>query len=133
MLINNKPGGGFVAIEATQRAAPDGYILLQLGSEHLAALPLLYKSKGFVTLNSFDPVAPLFRTPFFVAVPTDSKWKNMTDLIAEAKAGPKKVNFGSWGTGSPGCQGPLQYLRLRDHHLVARRDPQKCGSQEQGL
>ena len=106
VLINNKPGGGgFVAIEATQRAAPDGYTLLQLDSEHLAALPLLYKSKGFVTLNSFDPVAPLFRTPFFVAVPTDSKWKNMTDLIAEAKAGPNKVNFGSWGIGSPGHLG----------------------------
>src|SRR3954454_20160740 len=49
VLINNKPGGGgFIAIEASQRAAPDGYTLLQLDSEHLAALPLLYKTKGYV-------------------------------------------------------------------------------------
>jgi tripartite-type tricarboxylate transporter receptor subunit TctC len=109
VLISNKPGGGgFIAIEATQRATPDGYTLLQLDSEHLAALPHLYKSKNFVTLNSFDPVAPLFRTPFFVAVPTDSKWKNMKDLIADAKAGPNKVNFGSWGIGSPGHLGGEQ-------------------------
>ena len=125
VLINNKPGGGgFIAIDATQRAAPDGYTLLQLDSEHLAALPLLYKSKGFVTLNSFDPVAPLFRTPFFVAVPTDSKWKNMKDLIADAKAAPKRVNFGSWGVGSPGHLGgeELELLTGAEMTHVAYRE-----------
>ena len=109
VLINNKPGGGgFIAIEASQRAPADGYTLIQLDSEHLAALPLMYKVKGYVTLNNFDPVAPLFRTPFFVAVPTDSKWQNMKDLIAAAKAAPNKVNFGSWGIGSPGHLGGEQ-------------------------
>ena len=109
VLINNKPGGGgFIAIEATQRAPADGYTLVQFDSEHLSALPLLYKAKGYVTLNNFDPVAPLFRTPFFVAVPTDSKWQNMKDLIDAAKAAPNKVNFGSWGIGSPGHLGGEQ-------------------------
>lgn len=106
VLINNKPGGGgFIAIEATRRLPADGYNLLQLDSEHLAALPHLYKSKGFVTLQHYDPVAPLFRTPFFVAVASDSPWKNMKDLIAAAKAAPNKVSFGSWGVGSPGHLG----------------------------
>ena len=109
VLINNKPGGGgFIAIEASQRAPADGYTLVQFDSEHLAALPLLYKAKGYVTLNNFDPVAPLFRTPFFVAVPTDSKWQNMKDLIGAAKAEPGKINYGSWGIGSPGHLGGEQ-------------------------
>ena len=109
VLINNKPGGGgFIAIEASQRAPADGYTLVQFDSERLSALPLLYKAKGYVTLNHFDPVAPLFRTPFFVAVPTDSKWQNMKDLIGAAKAAPNKVNFGSWGIGSPGHLGGEQ-------------------------
>jgi len=109
VVINNKPGGGgFIAIDATQRAPADGYTLVQFDSEHLAALPLLYKAKGYVTLNNFDPVAPLFRTPFFVAVPTDSKWQTMKDLIAAAKAEPNKINFGSWGIGSPGHLGGEQ-------------------------
>ncbi len=109
VLINNKPGGGgFIAIEASQRAPADGYTLVQFDSEHLAALPLLYKAKGYVTLANFDPVAPLFRTPFFVAVPADSKWQNMKDLIGAAKATPHKVNFGSWGIGSPGHLGGEQ-------------------------
>ncbi len=112
VLINNKPGGGgFIAIEATQRAAPDGYTLIQLDSEHLAALPHLYKAKGYVTLNNFDPVAPLFRTPFLVAVATDSKWQTMKDLVNAAKVAPNAASYGSWGVGSPGHLGG-EYLSL---------------------
>jgi tripartite-type tricarboxylate transporter receptor subunit TctC len=106
VLVNNKPGGGgFIAMDAVQRLPADGYQLLQLDSEHLAAVPYLYKSKNFVTLQTFDPVATLFRTPFFIAVPTESKWQNVKDLIADAKASPGKISFGSWGIGSPGHLG----------------------------
>jgi len=109
VTIDNKPGGGgFIAIEAARRAAPDGYTLIQFDSEHIAALPHLYKSKNFVTLQHFDPVASLFRTPFFVAVSSQSKWNSMKDLIAEAKAKPGQITYGSWGVGSPGHLGGQQ-------------------------
>ena len=119
VTITNKPGGGgFIAIDATQRMPADGYTLLQLDSEHLSALPLLYKSKNFVTLNTFDPVAPLFRTPFLVAVATDSKWQNMKDLIASAKTEPNKVSYGSWGIGSPGHLGGEQLELLTNSEMT---------------
>lgn len=118
VLVDNKPGGGgFIAIEQARRAAPDGYTLLQLDSEHIAALPHLYKSRNFVTLQHFDPVASLFRTPFFVAVPTDSKWKTMGDLIAAAKAQPGQISYGSWGVGSPGHLGGQQLESLTGTHM----------------
>ncbi|RGE46845.1 tripartite tricarboxylate transporter substrate binding protein [Comamonas testosteroni] len=113
VTVDNRPGGGgFVAIEYARRAKPDGYTLLQLDSEHVSALPYLYKNKNFNTLDHFDPVAPLFLTPFFVAVPTSSPWKNMADLIRAAKAEPGKISYGSWGVGSPGHLGGewLDYL-----------------------
>jgi tripartite-type tricarboxylate transporter receptor subunit TctC len=107
--VENRPGGGgFIAMEAARRAPADGYTLLQLDSEHLAAVPHLYKSRNFETLKVFDPVATLFRTNFFVAVPTDSKWKTMGDLIATAKAAPGRTSYGSWGVGSPGHLGGEQ-------------------------
>jgi len=115
VLVNNKPGGGgFIAMDAMQRLPADGYNLLQLDSEHLAAVPHLYKSKNFVTLNTFDPVTTLFRTPFFIAVSTESKWQSVKDLVADAKANPSKVSFGSWGIGSPGHLGGEEVELLTD-------------------
>jgi tripartite-type tricarboxylate transporter receptor subunit TctC len=112
VLIDNKPGGaGFIAIDAAKRAAPDGYTLLQLDSEHLGALPHMYKSRNFDPLKTFEPVAALFRTPFLVAVPAQSNWKSMGDLISAAKTKPGVV-YGSWGVGSPGHLGAEQMQLL---------------------
>ena len=113
VLIENRPGGGgFIAIDAAKQKAADGYTLLQLDSEHLAALPHLYRSRNFETLKTFEPVAALFRTPFLVAVASDSKWKSMSDLIVSARAKPGEVTFGSWGVGSPGHLGGEQLEML---------------------
>ncbi len=119
VLINNKPGGGgFIAMESVRRLPADGYNLLQLDSEHLAAVPHLYKAKNFVTLQVFDPVVTLFRTPFFITVATDSKWQNIKDLVAASKAAPGKVSYGSWGIGSPGHLGGEEAELLSDTDMT---------------
>lgn len=109
VLVENRPGGGgFIAMEAARRAPADGSTLLQLDSEHLAAVPHLYKARNFETLKVFDPVATLFRTNFFIAVPVDSRWQTVADLVAAAKAAPGRQTYGSWGVGSPGHLGGEQ-------------------------
>ena len=113
VTVDNRPGGGgFIAIDQARRAAPDGYTLLQLDSEHLAALPHLYPSRHFTTLEHFDPVAPLYRNPFLVTVGSESKWRSMKDLISDAKSRPGQVVYGSWGVGSPGHLGAQQLEAL---------------------
>ena len=119
VLINNKPGGGgFIAMDAVQKLPADGYHLLQLDSEHLAAVPHLYKSKNFVTLNQFDPVTTLFRTPFFIAVATEAKWQNLKELLSDAKSSDGKISYGSWGIGSPGHLGGEELELLSDSEMT---------------
>lgn len=104
--VENRPGGGgLIAMDTAKRAAPDGYTLLQLDSDHLAAVPHLYKQRGVEALKHFEPVASIFRTTFLVAVPTDSKFKTLADIVAAAKAEPGRLTYGSWGVGSPGHLG----------------------------
>jgi tripartite-type tricarboxylate transporter receptor subunit TctC len=104
--VENKPGGGgFIAMDAVKRAPADGYTLLQLDSDHLAATPHLYKKRGAEAVAAFEPVTSIFRTTFLVAVGKDSPYKTMTDIINAAKANPGKITYGSWGVGSPGHLG----------------------------
>ena len=106
IVVENRPGGGgFIAMDAAKRATPDGYTLLQLDSDHLAAVPHRYKQRGADAVKQFEPVAGIFRTTFLVAVAKDSPYKSLGDIIAAAKAAPGKLTYGSWGVGSPGHLG----------------------------
>ena len=102
VMIENKPGGnGFIAIDSFKRAVADGHELLQLDNVHLTAYPHLFKKLPYDPVKDFEPIAPLFKAYFFTTVPTNSKYKNMADLIADAKANPGKLNYGSWSIGNP--------------------------------
>jgi len=102
VVVENKPGGnGFIAIDTFKRGATDGHDLIQLDSVHLSAYPHLFKKLPYDIKADFEPLAPLFKTYFFVTVATDSKYKKVSELIADAKAHPGKLNYGSWSVGNP--------------------------------
>ncbi len=106
VVIDNKPGaGGFIAIDATRRMPADGYSLVLLDSEHVAAAPHLYKKRNFKPFETFDMVGPVFRASFALAVSAESKVRNVAELVAQAKAKNGKMTYGSWGVGSPGHLG----------------------------
>ena len=102
VVIENKPGGnGFIAIDAFKRGAKDGHDLLQLDSVHLAAYPFMFKKLPYDVNVDFEPIAPMFQSFLFYVVPTGSKYKKVSDIIADAKANPGKINYGSWSIGNP--------------------------------
>ena len=102
VLVENRPGGnGFIAIDAFKRGAKDGHDLIQLDNVHLAAYPALFKKLPYDPVADFDAILPMFRTYFFVTVPTNSPYGNVGELIADAKKSPGKLNYGSWSIGNP--------------------------------
>lgn len=102
VTVENRPGGnGFIAIEAWKRGAKDGTDLLVLDNVHLAAYPTLFKKLPYDAQKDFKIALPLFKTHFFFTVATNSKYKTVGQIIADAKANPGKLNYGSWSVGNP--------------------------------
>jgi tripartite-type tricarboxylate transporter receptor subunit TctC len=102
VVVENKPGGnGFIAIDAFKRSVSDGHELIQLDSLHLSANPHLFKKLPYDAKVDFEPLAPLFKTYFFITVAQDSKYKKVADLIADAKSNSGQLNYGSWSVGNP--------------------------------
>lgn len=102
VIVENRPGGnGFIAIDAWKRGAKDGHDLLILDNVHLAAYPSLFKKLPYDPAKDFDTLLPLFKTHFFFTVGTGSKYKTVGDIVADAKARPGKLNYGSWSVGNP--------------------------------
>jgi tripartite-type tricarboxylate transporter receptor subunit TctC len=102
VTVENRPGGnGFIAIDAFKRGATDGHDLLQLDNVHLTAYPHLFKKLPYDPVKDFEPLTPLFKAFFFTTVAVNSKYQTMADLIADAKAHPGKLNYGSWSVGNP--------------------------------
>ena len=102
VVVENRPGGnGFIAIDAFKRGAKDGHDLIVLDNVHLAAYPSLFKKLPYDPAKDFDPLLPLFKAYFFFTVGADSKYKTVGDIIADAKANPGKLNYGSWSIGNP--------------------------------
>ncbi|KNZ32395.1 MAG: TctC [Methylibium sp. NZG] len=102
VIVENKPGAnGFIAIDAFKRGDTSGHDLIQLDNVHLAAYPHLFKKLPYDAAKDFDVLTPLFRTYFFVGVGAGSKYKTVGDIVADAKANPAKLNYGSWSVGNP--------------------------------
>jgi len=102
VTVDNKPGGnGFIAINAFKRGATDGHDLIHLENVHLTAYPHLFKKLPFDGSKDFELIAPVFKTYFFITVGADSKYRNVADLVADAKANPGRLSYGSWSVGNP--------------------------------
>lgn len=97
IVVLNKSGGAGAISTAYVNAAPsDGYTILY-GAENPQLHPVMGVSK--LDYSSFFPVNILGRGVAVIAVPSDSKYKSMSDLLADIKANPGKVKMGSTGPG----------------------------------
>jgi tripartite-type tricarboxylate transporter receptor subunit TctC len=102
VLLEYKPGaGGSVASQALARSKPDGYTFIMVLAAH-AINDSLYPKLPYDTQKDFAPVSLVANLPMIVAGSKSLKAKNIQALIAEAKANPGKLTFGSAGNGNTG-------------------------------
>jgi tripartite-type tricarboxylate transporter receptor subunit TctC len=100
IVVDNRPGAaGLLGTELAARAAPDGYTLLLVDSA-LTINVTYYRNAKYDPLRDFAPITDVADTPYLVAVPAGSPWRNARDLVAAAKAQPGRLTFGSGGNGA---------------------------------
>lgn len=104
-VIENRPGpNGIIVSNAVIAAPADGYTLAfsSVGGQVLA--PALNaaarRPQDPDVLKQLVPVSLLVETPLVLVVPAQSPIKSAQELIAELRANPGKLNFGSDGVGS---------------------------------
>lgn len=101
IVIENVAGaGGTIGAAKAAKAPADGYTFLVGHMGYMGAGPALYKKLAYDPVKDFEPAFRFPDTPLVLLVGKNSPYKTAADLIAAAKANPKKVNFGNAGIGS---------------------------------
>ena len=103
VIVDNRSGaGGNIASDAVAKAKPDGYLFL-IGTAGTHAInATLYRSLPFDPLRDVTHIALLGDVPNVLLVSPDKRpqYRSCADVIADAKARPGTLNYGSTGNGA---------------------------------
>jgi tripartite-type tricarboxylate transporter receptor subunit TctC len=101
VVVENRPGAsGMIAAEAVARSPADGYTLMMGSQTTLAVAPALYRKFSIDAARDFAGVAVAGVSPLVLVVHPSALAQSVKDLIAEARARPGTLNFGSGGLGT---------------------------------
>lgn len=101
VVVENKPGANtIIAAQATARAPADGYTLLMANDPTVSMNQYLYSKLPYDPEADLIPVINVAETLEVLVVGPAFKGKTLSDLLAEAKAKPGTVTYGTYGPGS---------------------------------
>ena len=100
-IVENKAGAsGNIGSNLVAKAKPDGYTLLVGSMSTHAMNQALFSSMPFEPVDDFTPISLVAFVTNTLVINPKIPVNNVAELIAYAKANPKKLNFASAGAGS---------------------------------
>jgi len=100
IVIENRAGaGGTLGTAAVAKADADGYTILAHSSA-LTIAPTIFPSLSYDAARDLSSVLMIGSSANVMIVPMSRPWKTVQDFIADAKAKPGSISFGSVGIGS---------------------------------
>jgi len=99
-FIENRPGaGGVVGMQSARDAPADGYTLVMVGGG-LTIAKALFKSLPYNIETDFTPISTTASYGLVITTKAGSPYQTIKDVIADAKAHPGTLNFGTINAGS---------------------------------
>jgi tripartite-type tricarboxylate transporter receptor subunit TctC len=100
IVVENRAGaGGTIGTAAVAKADADGYNILSQSSA-LSISPAIYPNLPFDITKDLSSALMIGVSANVMIVPVSRPWKTVQDFIADAKARPGSIAFGSVGVGS---------------------------------
>ena len=100
-IVDNKPGAGTtIAADHVAKSPPDGYTLFMQDLTSHAINASLYRKLPYDSVKDFTPITLVASTPLVMVVNPSSNIENVQQLIAQAKAKPGALTYGSSGIGT---------------------------------
>lgn len=112
VVVENRAGaGGQIAAQTVARSPADGYTLLlgEVGS--ISISPATYDNLNYDPAKDFAPISEVVRADFVLVVPADSPYKTLADFVNAGKSASDRINFGTFGAGTPGHFGAELFAR----------------------
>ena len=101
VVVENKAGaGGMIGLQEAARARNDGYDIVMGQVDNMVIAPAVQRAGTIDPVKELTPVIQVASSPFLFMTATDSKYRTLNDWVAEAKANPGKVSYGTAGYGT---------------------------------
>jgi len=101
IVVENRGGaGGTIGTRFVAKAAPDGYTILLSYTATMAIAPAMNANAGYDPHKDFVPIGMIGFAPNVLVVHPSLPVRSIADLIANAKAAPAPLQYGSPGVGT---------------------------------
>lgn len=113
VVIDNRGGAStIIGTDMMAKAAPDGYTFGLITQTTMSINPNVVPKLPYNTERDLAPITQVVYFPYVIAAHPSTPFSNMKEMIAQAKAKPGSITYGTPGTASTNHLGGAQLEQL---------------------